>query len=62
MKMHTTRPNDPETHAMQTHRLLILSITILLFVDAAFAQTASTPPVDDAPAGVGIALSRTSRP
>lgn len=43
---------------MQTHRLLILSITILLFVEAPFAQAASMPPVDDAPAGVGIALVR----
>lgn len=40
------------------HRFLILSITILLFVEAAFAQTASTTPVDDSPAGVGIALVR----
>ena len=43
---------------MQSHRLLILSITIFLFVEAAFAQAASTPPVDDSPAGVGIALIR----
>ncbi len=43
---------------MQTQRILALSITILLLSESASAQTASAPPVDDTPAGVGIALVR----
>ncbi|MEQ1851872.1 MAG: redoxin domain-containing protein [Chthoniobacteraceae bacterium] len=43
---------------MQTQRLLTLAIALLLFAEAASAQTAFTAPVDDSPAGVGIALVR----
>ena len=50
--------NPSGRHTMQTHRLLVLTMTILLFAEAASAQTASTPTEDDSPAGVGIALVR----